>query len=150
MKKIRNNQNNIFVKCKEKYGENFLSSGYITQDDIYRNAKNIIRDIIKSNLDLSEYGKYLMDPHVLEALIRAINEEVIQYSIISDSLRFTRMSNNNYVDNSFIAIENKINSCKKLYSSVLEGLIATRESQNPNNISIMVANLGSLVYNPIF
>lgn len=143
MKNNNNNPNNYFVKLKSKYGEDFLSCPEISCDGIQKNTKMILKDIFRGSLDLSEYGRYILDDAVLDNMIKAIVTEYNKYLKISECMEFTRlMKYNGTVDETFILTENSTNSHLKTYFLIYNTLNNIAITKNVNELGL----LGNLLH----
>lgn len=78
--------NNWFTRLLDQRGQDYISSGKLTIDEVNRNAERILDDIIAGRIDYGKQGQYLINPVVIDTLISycanklAINR-AIQYSL---------------------------------------------------------------------
>lgn len=94
------NQNNknkpdmsYFGAMKRKFQDvpNFI--WYLKPEQIQKSAKErIFREMIRGSIDYSENGQYFQDTKFLENLIIAAQDELINNTIIRDSLKFYNYS----------------------------------------------------------
>ena len=78
--------NNWFTRLLDQRGQDYISSGKLTVDEVSRNAEKIIDDLIAGRIDYSKQSQYLIQPIIIDTLINycanklAINR-AIQYSL---------------------------------------------------------------------
>jgi len=78
--------NNWFTRLLDQRGEDYISSGKLTMDEVSRNADRIIDDLVSGRIDYSKQGNYIIQPVILDTLINycanklAINR-AIQFSL---------------------------------------------------------------------
>lgn len=78
--------NNWFTHLLEQKGEDFISSGKLTVDEISKNAEKILDDMIDGKVDYIKQGPILITPIIIDTLINycanklAINR-AIQYAL---------------------------------------------------------------------
>lgn len=78
--------NNWFTRLLDQRGQDYISSGKITTEDITKNAERIFDDMISGRIDYIKQGNELINPIVIETLINycsnklAINK-AIQFSL---------------------------------------------------------------------
>lgn len=78
--------NNWFTRLQEQKGEDFITSGKLTVDEVSKNAEKILDDMIDGKIDYIKQGPTLITPIIIDTLINycanklAINN-AIQYAL---------------------------------------------------------------------
>ncbi len=88
------NDNSWFSSMRRRYPDapNFII--YLKPEQIQRSAKErIFREMVRGQIDYSEYGQYFSDSKFLENLIIAASDELISNSTLRDALVFYDMYN---------------------------------------------------------
>ena len=123
MHQVTENQNNYIIKNYNIYGENFLDSPNVSLADIQKNAVSIVKDILNKRIDLSKYGRYILNPDVLENIILVFNNYTIYYKYIMESIEYTRtMKYNDMVSEEQVCVELEVRNYYKTYSQITQTL----------------------------
>lgn len=78
--------NNWFTRLQEQKGDDFITSGKLTVDEVSKNAEKILEDMIDGKVDYIKQGPILITPIIIDTLINycanklAINS-AIQYAL---------------------------------------------------------------------
>ena len=78
--------NNWFTRLLEQRGEDYISSGKLTVDEVSRNAEKILDDMISGRINYDTQAQYIINPVIIETLINycsnklAINK-AIQFAL---------------------------------------------------------------------
>lgn len=68
-----------------KYGENFLSKK--TDTDLYNDSIKIIRDLVRSKINLDKYVSYLNEDRIKHVLIHVCNIKLNEACLVESSLK---------------------------------------------------------------
>ena len=90
---------NWFSRLLERKGEDYITSGKLTIDEVNKNAERIIDDIIKGKIDYNKYGNCMITPVVLDTLINYCTNQLAIKSAIQFALGYTH---NDYVNNTIM------------------------------------------------
>lgn len=77
---------NWFTRLLDQRGQDYISAGKLTVDEVSKNAERILDDMISGRIDYSKQGQYIIQPIIINTLINycsnklAINK-AIQYSL---------------------------------------------------------------------
>lgn len=83
---VTRKMSNWITRLLDQRGEDYISSGKLSTDEVGRNADRIIDDMIAGRIDYTKQGQYIIEPVIIETLINycanklAINK-AIQYSL---------------------------------------------------------------------
>lgn len=77
-----------FSRLLEKKGEDYISSGKITDAEVIRSIDRIIDDIINGKIDYSKYGNCVLHPAVFNNLLSYCREKVSTISAKLYSLSY--------------------------------------------------------------
>lgn len=61
--------NNWFTRLLEQRGQDYISSGKLTIDEVSKNVERILDDMISGRIDYSKQGQYIIQPIILDTLI---------------------------------------------------------------------------------
>lgn len=151
MIQMNENAKNILYQLYNNYGENFLDTDYISVTDIQKNTIGILKDIFNERLNLSIYGKFILDDRVLGNMIVVIEERFNYYKYIHNSMMHLRNYNavNRITDNYFPIVEGKILSELTTYDRILKTLISISETKNVTELNMLGQMLKNehLIYN---
>lgn len=132
-------KNNYFKQNIDKFGDEFVS--LVTPDQIQGQAKRIVKEIVKGDIELEKYGKYFLDLKFIDNLIIGISCELDDYSLYSTAVSFYKMY---YPNTPNITIrENHLQALCYIYGVILSKLQAVKETQNIGYLS----DASSLLYN---
>lgn len=90
--------NNWFTRLLDQRGEDYITSGKLTIDEVSRNAEKILDDMIAGRIDYIKQGSILINPIIIDTLINycanklAINR-AIQFALGYVYNDFTSMQN---------------------------------------------------------
>ena len=60
---------NWFTRMIDQRGEDFITIGKISVDEVGKNVDKIIDDIIAGRVDLSKHGKYIIEPIIIDTIL---------------------------------------------------------------------------------
>lgn len=150
MHQVTENQNNYIIKNYNIYGENFLDSPNVSLADIQKNAVSIVKDILNKRIDLSKYGRYILNPDVLENIILVFNNYTIYYKYIMESIEYTRtMKYNDMVSEEQVCVELEVRNYYKTYSQITQTLQSIMFTKNITEFDILAQRLKAenLIFN---
>ena len=78
-----------FSRLLERKGDDYISSGKITDMEVIRNIDRIIDDIINGKIDYSKYGNCILAPVVFNNLLSYCREKVSTTAAKMYSLSYT-------------------------------------------------------------
>lgn len=132
-------KNNYFKQNIDKFGDEFVSQ--IPPDQIQGQAKRIVKELIKGEIEFEKYGKYFLDLKFLENLILGITNELNENSVCYSAIVFYRT----YCPNTpnITIIENKLYGLCTIYQTILSRLQAIKSTQNIGCLS----DISALLYN---
>lgn len=133
---------NYFQDMENRYNnneENWIVSQ--TPQDIQKSArKRIFREMVNGGYDYEKYGKYFLNPKILENITVAASNEMATYALLYNAVGYYRQVYPNYPN---IGIEfTHINNMYYIYSVIYNKLIALK---NTENIGILV-DIPALLY----
>lgn len=145
MKYMNNNQNNYFVKLRNEYGDDFLNCPKITVVDIQNNAIKILKDIFRNNLDLSIYGKYILEPIVLENIKVVVLTKLNYYNYLCEALEYTRIQKYfGTVSHQQSMVETEANGKFMTYNMIAQTLNSISATQNITELNLLSQRLNSM------
>lgn len=150
MQNVTENPNNFIIKNYNKYGENFLNSHYVSIEDIQQNAIYIIRDILNKKIDLSKYGRFILEPVVIANLEIVFVNKARYYEYLCESLEYTRVFKyKENISETQYNIELKARNNYKTYIQIAQTLNNIKYSQNITEFDILANRLKAenLIYN---
>lgn len=150
MKYINNNPQNYLVKLYDEYGEDFLNSPKISCIDIQNNALKILKDIFRNNLDLSVFGKYILNPTVLENIKHVVLCKLQYYNYLSECTEFTRINKYaNDISNVATLVEVEVKNKYKTFNMIYITLCSIEQTQNITELNVLSQRLfaENLIYN---
>ncbi len=130
---------NYFKQSIDKFGSEFIS--LVTPDQIQGQAKRIVKELVKGDIELELYGQYFLDLKFLENLIIGVSNELDDYSLYSAAVTFYRMHYPN-IPNITIR-ENHLQALCYIYGVILSKLQAVKQTQNVGYLS----DTSALLYN---
>ena len=89
--------NNWFSRLIDQRGEEYITSGRLTIEEVSKNAERIIDDMISGRIDYDKYGKYIILPVIIETLINYCSNKLAINRALSFSLGYIY---NDYVEKS--------------------------------------------------
>lgn len=131
--------NNYFKQNISKYGDQFIS--LVTPDQIQGQAKRIVKELVRGQIEFEKYGMYFLDLKFLDNLIIGITNELDDVSLYYQAVNFYRMY---FPATPNITIrENHLYALCYIYNTVLSRLQAVRSNQNVGYL----ADISALLYN---
>ena len=132
-------KNNYFKQSIDKFGDEFVS--LIAPDQIQNQAKRIVKELVKGDIEFEKYGKYFLDLKFIDNLMIGIRNELDDVSLYSAAVSFYRM---HYPETPNIAVrENHLQTLCYIYNVILSKLEAVRIYQNIGYLS----DTSALLYN---
>ncbi len=132
-------KNNYFKQNIDKYGSEFVS--LVTPDQIQGQAKRIVKELVKGEIELEKYGQYFLDLKLLDNLMIGIRSELDDYCLYSVAVSFYKAY---YPNTPNITIrENHLQVLCYIYQVILSKLEAVKMSQNIGYLS----DTSALLYN---
>ena len=122
-------QNNYFTNMISRFNgnENFIIA--LKPEQIQRSAKErIFREMIKGQIDYTQFGNYFLDSKFLENLIIAAYNELTNNSVISTALQFYDMNFPGDVNIRYNTL--KYQNLVIIYQNLLYRLQMVKESGN--------------------
>ena len=122
-------QNNYFTNMISRFNgnENFIIA--LKPEHIQRSAKErIFREMIKGQIDYTQFGNYFLDSKFLENLIIAADNELTNNSVISTALQFYDMNFPGDVNIRYNTL--KYQNLVIIYQNLLYRLQMVKESGN--------------------
>ena len=122
-------QNNYFTNMISRFNgnENFIIA--LKPAHIQRSAKErIFREMIKGQIDYTQFGNYFLDSKFLENLIIAADNELTNNSVISTALQFYDMNFPGDVNIRYNTL--KYQNLVIIYQNLLYRLQMVKESGN--------------------
>ena len=58
-----------FSQLLHKKGQNYISEGLLTDQEVQRNLDRIVNDIVNGKIDYSQYGAYMLQPVIFDNLL---------------------------------------------------------------------------------
>ena len=133
------NSNNYFKQNIDKFGDTFVS--LIPPDQIQNQAKRIVKELVKGDIELEKYGQYFLDLKFLDNLIIGVSDELNTDTLYSNAVSFYKMY---YPNTPNITVnENHLQILCYIYGIVLSRLQAVRNTQNVGCLS----DISALLYN---
>lgn len=80
---------NWFSRLLDQRGQDYISSGKLTIDEVSKNAERIIDDMIGGRIDYDVYGKYIINPIVIQTLINYCANKLAINKTLQFSLGYT-------------------------------------------------------------
>lgn len=80
---------NWFSRLLDQRGQDYISSGKLSIDEVSKNAERIIDDMIGGRIDYDAYGKYIIDPIVIQTLINYCANKIAINKTLQFSLGYT-------------------------------------------------------------
>ncbi len=80
---------NWFSRLLDQRGQDYISSGKLTIDEVSKNAERIIDDMIAGRIDYDTYGKYVINPVVIQTLINYCANKLAINKTLQFSLGYT-------------------------------------------------------------
>lgn len=122
-------QNNYFTTMLRRYNGNQEFIHYLKPEHIQRSAKErIFREMVKGQIDYSQFGIYFQDTKFLENLLVAAENELSNYTTVKMSLEFFDA---NFPGNSNVIFNlNKYSSLCVIFTVLYDKLYATKVSGN--------------------
>ena len=103
---------NWFTRLIDQRGEEYLTSGRLTIEEVSKNAERIIDDMIAGRIDYDKFGKYLIMPVIIETLINYCSNKLA----INRALQFSL----GYIYNDYIEKGNLIDDPERY--AILSGI----------------------------
>lgn len=132
-------KNNYFKQNISKYGDTFIS--LVTPDQIQGQAKRIVKDLVRGEIEFEKYGQYFLDLKFLDNLIIGINNELDEYALYYQAVNFYRQYFPN-VPNINIR-ENHLYALCYIYNVVLSRLQAIKTDWSIGHLT----DISALLYN---
>lgn len=82
------NRENWFSRLLQRKGQDYITSGKLTDGEVSANVERIIDDIIKGRIDYSVYGIYIMMPVVFDNLLSYCRNKVAMTSAEKYALEY--------------------------------------------------------------
>jgi len=60
---------NWFTRMIDQRGEDFITAGKVSVDEVGKNVDRIIDDIISGRVDFSKHGKYIIEPVIIDTIL---------------------------------------------------------------------------------
>lgn len=121
-----NNNGNYIKQMINRFGENWIVG--LRPEDIQRNTKRIIREMVTGKIDYQEVGSYFLDPKFLDNLIIAVNNELEINTLYYNAVSFYRQY---YPDIPNIGIhENHLNALCYVYYVISSKFTCLKQSGN--------------------
>ena len=92
--------NNWFSRLIEQRGEEYITSGRLTVEEVSKNAERIIDDMIGGKIDYDKYGKYIIMPVIIETLINYCSNKLAINRALQFSLGYVY---NDYVGKNYLS-----------------------------------------------
>lgn len=132
-------KNSYFKQQIDKFGETFVS--LVTPDQIQGQAKRIVKELVKGEIEFEKYGQYFLDLKLLDNLIIGISNELSDYSLYSTAVTFYKSY---YPMTPNITVrENHLQALCYIYSVILSKLQLVRSTQDIGYLS----DISALLYN---
>jgi len=132
-------KNNFFKQNISRLGETFIS--LLTPEQIQVQAKRIVKELVRGEIEFEKYGMYFLDLKFLDNLIIGINTELEDYSLYLASVSFYKTY---YPNTPNITIkENHLQCLCYIYNVILSRLYAVKNTQNIGHLS----DISALLYN---
>lgn len=80
---------NWFSRLLDQRGQDYISSGKLTIDEVSKNAERIIDDMIAGKIDYDIYGKYIIEPVIIQTLINYCANKLAINKVLQFSLGYT-------------------------------------------------------------
>ena len=132
-------KNNYFKQNIDKLGLEFIS--LVTPDQIQSQAKRIVKELVKGDIELEKYGQYFLDMKFLDNLIIGISNELDEQSLYSEAVSFYRLYHPNTPNISIR--ENHLQVLCYIYGVILSKLNVVKNTQNIGYLS----DTSALLYN---
>jgi hypothetical protein len=81
--------NNWFSRLLDQRGQDYISSGKLTIDEVSKNAERIIDDMIAGRIDYDKYGQYIVNPVVIQTLVNYCSNKLAINKALQFSLGYT-------------------------------------------------------------
>ena len=132
-------KNNYFKQQIDKFGETFVS--LVTPDQIQMQAKRVVKELVKGEIEFEKYGQYFLDLKLLDNLIIGINNELDEYSFYNETVAFYKqyfpMTPNINIK------ENHLQILCYIYRTILYKFQMVRNTQDIGYLS----DISALLYN---
>ena len=132
-------KNNYFKTNIAKFGDTFIS--LVTPDQIQGQAKRIVKELVRGEIEFEKYGQFFLDMKFLDNLIIGIRNELDDYNLYYTAVNVLRMYNPNIPN--ITVRENHLAALCYIYSVVLTRLEATKTYQDVG----CLADISALLYN---
>lgn len=90
-----------FSRLIERKGEEYVTSGRLTTDEVGRNAERIIDDMIKGRIDYNKYGQLILTPVIIDTLVNYCTSELNHKMAMHYALAYTY---NDYIANRIVHV----------------------------------------------
>ena len=132
-------KNCYFKQQIDKFGETFVS--LITPDQIQGQAKRVVKELVKGEIEFEKYGQYFLDLKLLDNLIIGISNELDDYSLYSAAVSFYKQY---YPMTPNITVrENHLQTLCYIYNIILTKLQYVRNTHDIGYLS----DISALLYN---
>lgn len=134
----KNNQKNFITQQMQQNGEFWVA--HITPDNIQRNTKRIVKEIVCNKINYESVGRFFIDSKFLDNLIIGVKNELEINTLYCDAVLYYR---DNFCPQ-FPNITIHLNHLKVLvyvYKVILDRLYMVQESQNIGYLSDLSALL---------
>lgn len=120
--------NNYFTSTIRRYGtDQFVV--LLKPEQIQRSAKErIFREMVRGQIDYTEYGKYFLDSKFLENLIIAADNELSNNAVVSFALELCDSMYPGHIE--VIHNRTKHNNLRIIYACILEKLNSVKMTGN--------------------
>lgn len=82
------NRENWFSRLLARKGQDYISSGKLTDGEVSGNVERIIDDIVKGRIDYDVYGNYILMPVVFDNLLSYCRNKVAMTSAMKYALEY--------------------------------------------------------------
>ena len=132
-------KNNFFKQNLDKYGDGFIN--IITPDQIQNQAKRIVKELIKGEIELEIYGQYFLDLKFLDNFILGVTSEYDESSLYLAAVSLYRST---YPQTPNISLrEYKLQCLCYIYGVILNKLQQVKQTQNIGSL----VDISALLYN---
>ena len=85
----------------ERRGEEYITSGRLTIDEVSKNAEKIVDDMVKGRIDYNKYGQIILNPVILDTILNYCISEINHKNALHYSLAYTY---NDYLGNRILHV----------------------------------------------
>lgn len=135
-------KNSFIGNMYKQYGDEWVNS--MRPEDIQRQGKRIVSDMVKGNVDYEKFGKFFLDLKFLDNLIISISNELQTNELYLKAVSFYKAYSPEGQTQAVYMHESHLFNLCRIYSLVLERLQMVKVSGNIGylaDISVILFNL---------